>query len=526
MTSSRRLGSARPGLRLLLFILPAFVMLPACRSVLWSNSSVSRPWTAVGGAVLGVGSALRAPFRTTDHIRFTRMSAADALARNRVRPATTVTGRRPLTLADCRAIALNKNLKLQVSRLDEISKRAIVFSAKTKMLPHLLVTGELSERNNYRYAFSDVMGREGLTPDPAGAGAGVTSWSTGHERNTHKYSLELKWSPTDAALAYYLAGSNTNDTLKAHYKKVRVAQKLIAAIDSAFFRLLSVQRSLPQALRLKRLRAETAERTAYMFERGLVSLEKHQAAKRALDKSKRLVRKLWNEREIQRNILASAMALSPDYCVDGGFQILGRLPEPRFAAKMCDLEMTAVQNRPEAYEAGLNHLNSTNDLKRTIVRYCPKITGFWRHSREDDRYLWNKEWGDLGVTLKFDLVEWMSNLYESQSVRTTTAKTYNDIAAVAIGITSQARTAALAYFNAIDDLKSARDALSGSRRLLASAENRFAMKDLKELELMKARAEDIEAGIQRLRALGEANALLADLNAATGTNYNEPPPDR
>ena len=95
--------------------------------------------------------------------------------------------------------------------------------------------------------------------------------------------------------------------------------------------------------------------------------------------------KLRNELEKQRNILASAMGLSPDYCVDGGFYVVGSLTRPVMNMALCDLEMQAMRSRPEAFESGLTHLNSTNDLKRAIIKYLPKATTFWRVTRDKDR---------------------------------------------------------------------------------------------------------------------------------------------
>jgi outer membrane protein TolC len=40
----------------------------------------------------------------------------------------------------------------------------------------------------------------------------------------------------------------------------------------------------------------------------------------------------------------------------------------------------------------------------------------------------------------------------------------------------------------------------------------------------EARADTTNDEIEKMRALGEVNATLAELNSATGVNYNEPAP--
>lgn len=457
-----------------------------------------------------------------DHVNLTRSEAAMTLMNYRVKPATALVGKRFLSVEDCRGLALRNNLELQVARLEELTKRAIEFSSRTKLLPHFIVSSELGERDNVRYTYSDPTGQEGSPPQIGGGGTGVNVWSTGQERTTWRYVLETRWSPTDAALAYYLARSAVNDSAKAHYQKVRVAQKLVGVVDGAFFRLLSLQQCVPMAQRLVAVRSSIADARKQGFEKRLETMEACQKAKKRVATARRVSSSLANEMERQRNILASALGMSPDYCVDGGFVAVGRLAEPSYHRPMCELEMIAVQSRPEAYQAGLNHLNSINDLRRAIVKYFPRITGYWRQSRDKDKYIFFKDWNDVGVLVYFDLLEWLGNLGESRAVRYTVAKTRTEIGTVALGITSQVRLAALKYFDALDELNSAKESVNSSRKILHSAEDRYSREALDRIGVDQARAELLQDLVRRTRAVGEAQATLAELYSALGTNYNEP----
>jgi outer membrane protein, multidrug efflux system len=469
-------------------------------------------------------SAFMDPFRSVDVNRLALAESAMTLVNHRAKPASAVVGKRSLTLADCRSIALANNLDVQVARTDELTKRAVEWSNKTKLLPHFLASGELSQRDNPPYSYSDVLGQEGSTPNPGRGGTGVTNYSTAHERSTWRYSLELRWSPTDAALAYYLSKSSVNDRLKVHYQRVRIAQKLLAVVDGAFFRLLGLQQSRAAAERLTAARSTVAAKMKRAFERKLVGIDQYARATQQAIRARRMLAKICNEIEKQRNILASAMALSPDYCVDGGFVLVGELVTPGFSAAMCDLEMQAVRNRPEAVEAGLSHLNSVNDLKRTIVKYCPKVTGFWRYTHDKDKYLYNKDWKDVGVQVYFDLLDWMSNVYEHRATEFNSAKTRQEMGTVALAITSQVRVAGLQYFDSLDELQSTRAALVSTAEVLKVAKDRSSRDDLDLLALREAEANMLQNRIENTRALGEANALLAELQGTMGANYNEPAP--
>ncbi len=386
-----------------------------CLVLLLCPCCVSLPGkAAVPGAPLNeLTSALLDPFGGVDPELVTQVNADATLLHHRVMAASAVAGKRALTLEDCRSIALANNLDLQVARMDEITKQSIQYSNKTKLLPHVLFSGDLSQRDNPSFAYSDVLGAEGRAPSGPNQ-TGVTSFSTGHERSTWRYVLEGRWSPTDAALAYYLSKSSVNDRRKAHYQKLRVAQKLIATVDAAFFRLLALQECLPLAEQLHATRANVADKIHKAFEKKLLNVDDFNKAQQNAIRGRRILSKVRNEIQKQRNILASAMAFSPDQCPDGGFYVVGQLEPPCFAMKLCDMELTAVRNRPEAIDAGLTHLNSTYDLKRTIVKYWPKVSGFWRYTRDKDKFLYNKDWKEVGVSVYFDLVDWLTNVDEFQ----------------------------------------------------------------------------------------------------------------
>ena len=144
------------------------------------------------------------------------------------------------------------------------------------------------------------------------------------------------------------------------------------------------------------------------FEKRLVDVQDYSRANQHQIRARRLLKRIRNETAKQINILASAMGVSPEQCADIGLKVAGNLVPPDFSMQLCQMEMTAVHNRPEAFEAGLNHLNSINDLKRTIVKYCPKVTGFWRYTRDKDKFLFNKDWKEAGVLVYFDLLDWWS----------------------------------------------------------------------------------------------------------------------
>jgi outer membrane protein TolC len=469
------------------------------------------------------------PTLENDHVRLSQAVAESTVANARLRPQSTITGKKVLVLEDCRALALGQSLEIQQTHIEEVTQKAVEYSNLTKMLPRAFLSTELGWRDNPQYSYSAVLGFPDNPPqytgnpaNPWGTGQGVGSWSTGRLQNTWRYVLESRWTPTDAALAFYLAKSSRNDKQKHHYVRVRVAQRLLGVVDSSFFRLLSLQKTIPMAARIVAIRSDVANRMEALFRKQLVQAEDVHKSKQKLVKAERLLSSLRSEAENQRNLLASAMYLSPEYCVDGGFNVAGELSAPTFVDEICTMELAAIKNRPEAYRAGLDHINSLNDLQRTIIKYFPKVTGYWRFTRDQDKHAYNRDWKDIGVMVYFDLIDLCANFWESKAAKMITEKTYKEIGVVALGITSQVRTSAVKYYDALDNLKASEKSFLASESVLKILRERAARDAQQKLALLEAEGDLINEQIDVIRATGDSQSTLAELRAAMGTNYNEP----
>ena len=258
------------------------------------------------------------------------------------------------------------------------------------------------------------------------------------------------------------------------------------------------------------------------MDKKLATADRYQRIKKKLIAAEGMLVSLQNEAEQQRNLLASAMQLSPEYCVDGGFFVVGEIPTPDFDERACDLEMIAVRNRPEAYVAGLTHLNSVNDVRRTIIKSFPKVTGFWRYTRDKDKHLYERDWKDVGMLVYFDIMEWSADLLEYKASRGMADKTYHEVGAVALGITSEVRAAALKYQDAVARLNTASKTHAASKEVLEMLNRRAAMDAQEKLALLEAQAETLNDQLTTIRAVGDGQASLAELRSAMGVNYVEP----
>lgn len=458
------------------------------------------------------------------YIGLTRDVAMESINSSRRIKGSKVTGRKTvLTLEECRGLALQRNLSLEQVAMEAGAKQAIADSYRAQQFPRLISSGELSSRNHFYFSFSDVLGRDAGAVGAPG-GTGVDQFARSRDLGTWRYSLESRWSPTDAALAYFLMRNTKNERLKDKLLRIRIGQKLMGVVEAGFYRLLSLNQVLPRIQELVRKREDLAAQSSTLYRERLTLVEDLHRVNLKLTQARGLASAMETEAELQREYLASAMRLGPDTLSPTGFSLSGQVQRPRVLEDFAQLEQRAVEHRPEAYQAGLDHLSASNDLKRTRVKDLPKLTGFGRYTKDIDRHLFNNDYVEYGTYMYFDVVDWAANRQERKAAKIKMARTRSEIESVALGIATQVREAALRYKAAIVEEATTAKLLDSAKRLRDTVKQRVEVGAQTELAVIEADGDLLHEEISHLRAVGEASARGAELESAIGANFSEPLP--
>jgi outer membrane protein TolC len=433
---------------------------------------------------------------------------------------------------DCRALAVKNNYDVQVARFEEAGAGEASKGRLKRILPRIIFNGTLSDRSNPGYGYSEVLGREGIpvavAPGFILPGVNPYRYVVGRQRTTWRYDVGLNWNLNQSTQDYFLAKNLSNNEKAAYYRKLRTIQEVVGQVDAAYFRLLVYQQALPIAKEVSEIRSYVADIKRGLFDRRIIELEELTRAREQYVRTNLAISQIENEILRQRNILGSLMDVSPDCTVDGGFYVVGSVPKKipgkhLRGAKVGELEMAAVRNRPEAYQAVLEYLNATNDIKRSFMQGLPELSTYWRFVRDHDHYLYENDWNEVGVQIRFDLLEFFASKDDVRAARRTRDSKDNAVGAMVTQITSQVRDAALRYFDALARVKSARANLKNARQILKLAKNKEIKGDLDRVTLEDSRATALSRKIELVIALGEANALYAELQKAMANNYYEPP---
>jgi len=451
-------------------------------------------------------------------------NASLILTTSRARPIEAANnGQTVLALHDCVRLALVNSLDIQSALWDEQVKNKLARASFGKMLPKIAGAYNLSQRDNLPWSRSDVIGQEGsyetLGPAP---GTGVTNYSTSRERFSRTWNVQLLWSPMDAAMAGYLADVKWNEATQACYQRARVAQQLVGTVTAAFWRLRALNDALSKAQALVTHRRNVERDLKSLIENALVESQEYLTAKTQLAEASQQLAEVYLNIGRQRELLATAMNVSPDSC----FQVIGDLKSfPITCLDACKLEAAALVNRPEAYQADLAHESSIADLKRMIIRFIPRAEGFIGHFRDENKFQLDKEWADGGMRITWDLMDCLSNVLEHEAAKAKVYKSDRDRAVISLGILTQVRLKILDAMKALEKHKKFGELEDASRETMRIAKDVEEAKDRKASQKVMRIAREraacnlLQAEIDRLMAVGDVHAALADVDTAVGTNY-------
>jgi outer membrane protein TolC len=451
-------------------------------------------------------------------------NASLVLATFRTRPIEAANnGRSDLELHDCIRLSLENNLDLQASFWDEQVKNKLARASWGRIWPRIQGAYSISQRDSLPWSRSDVIGQEGLYealgPQP---GTGVTNYSTARERFTRTWNFQLLWSPMDAAMAKYISDARGNDAGQAHYQRARVAQQLVGTVTSAFWRLIALHEALPKAQILDRHRRNISQDLKNLLDSSLIETQEYLTAKSLLAEASLQLSEVYLNIGRQRELLATAMNVNPD----SAFRVMGNLKLPAVGnLDPAKLEAAALVNRPEAYQADLAQASSIADQKRLMIKFFPRAEGFVGHFRDENKFYLDREWVDGGLRLTWDLMDCLNNAYEHDAARDKVYKTDRDRAVISLGILTQVRLKTLDAMKALQRYKKScelEDAARETGRIAREVEQaKDRRSSLKVIRIARERAicNLLQAEIDRLMALGDAHAALADVDAAVGINY-------
>jgi len=410
-----------------------------------------------------------------------------------------------ITLEEALARALKYNLEIRTRMMEEALALNQLGVDGYDLLPKILAQAGYSGRNKERMTQSREVETGELSP----------SRFISQEKSHTLSELGVSWSLLDFGVGYYNNKQQADRVLIAYEKRRRVMHLLIQDVYIAFWRAASAQKMHDQIVSAMQVaekalmdsRSAEAERVGNPME----SLR----YQRQLLENLRLLEAIGQELSNAQIELASLInaplgitirVVEPDMDVDR--QLLG--------FSVDKMEELAMVNNADIREQHYNSRIARIEARKTLLQLFPNISFDYGLYYDNDRYLVNNNWNQVGAQLSFQLLNLISAPSRLRLANSGVELADQRRVMVQMAALTQMHLARLGYANALNQFERADDIWETDRRLLEQVANRQQAQVQSQLELVNSETAAILSLLRRYQALAEAHAASARLQYSLG----------
>lgn len=239
------------------------------------------------------------------------------------------------------------------------------------------------------------------------------------------------------------------------------------------------------------------------------------AYQRALIDSVSLLNQRRQDLEFARAELAALISLP-----SGSKMVLADdTPEPQLptlAQSIDNLELMALENRPEIMEEWYRKRANQQDIKIAKAELWPNVSLNWGYNYDSNQYLYNNHWSETGLQVSINLLKFLrlpaiQNLEVSQKVTDDARRV-----ALSMAVLTQVRVGVLRYNLAAQEVAFADESLRVDESLLRYAQAARTSDQGSELEVIRTEGRYLLSRYQREAAYSQAQAAWGRLYNSVG----------
>lgn len=418
---------------------------------------------------------------------------------------------KPLTLDAAINRALDGNLEHSLLTLQLEIQNEVRTGAHLGMLPSLSASANLNRRDKFRASTSQSLETGQVSLEP--------SYSS--EKKTRTAELRLMWSILDFGISYVRARQAGKEALLLEQQARRMRQNLALSVTRAWYMAAVSTHALHQAETIMR---EAEERLTVIRRQvrqktlpELVGLEGEEVLV--------LMRMRLQEYEDQRRNAEAELASLLGVPAGTEFEfpeLQTDMVEP-VSFDLNELELAALQNRPELFESDLQAAMSTDDVRMAALGMLPNPTASVTRATDRNSFLAFNTWWEAGVQVAWDLLSLPRKASEVRLAQRRRELQEKRRIMVAAGVLVQTHLAVGQYETARTQYTLAKDLASVRSRRLEALRKRFEQGQADAGKLLEAEAEALFGSIDALRGYADVQLSLARIRNSTG---NDPAPAR
>jgi len=303
------------------------------------------------------------------------------------------------------ARAVKYNLDHQVKLVEQALARGHLLQARYDLLPQLVASAGYSRRNN----------ENGSASKSLLSGTQSLESSTSQHKDSFSSEIIYVWNVLDFGVSYVQARQVADETLIAEEWRRKAVENIVQDVRRAYWRAVVAEMLLPE---MDALLARV--QSALARSRQVESLRLQEPMKTLAYQQELLetVKQLWRMRKelaLAKTELAALINLKPGSAFRIGMEKLPVVVAARFDPAA--LEEQALVQRPElrveAYQERIGRL----EVRKALLRMLPGLEFNVSANYDDNSYLYNNSWLQLGGRLSWNAFNLLSG---PAAVRTAT----------------------------------------------------------------------------------------------------------
>lgn len=305
---------------------------------------------------------------------------------------------KPISLYEAMARAIKYNLDFKVELYEEALRSSESTLANMDMLPNLVVSAGISDRENYSGSRSSAL----LASNSVGNVSLVPSTSS--DKDVVTSDLELSWDVLDFGLSYVRAKQKADAVLVANERKRKVANKIIEDVRTAYWRGISAERLIDKLNNLESDISKALTDADESFRQRKTSPLAALTYQRELLDIQREIHTMHNDLFVAKRQLAALMNLSPST----EFSLV--IPERNIPVSVYDFNpetmvSAALVNRPELRELNYEQRITENEANSALLQLLPNLRLFGGFNYNSNEFLFNNNWAAWGAQASWNIFD-------------------------------------------------------------------------------------------------------------------------
>ena len=423
-----------------------------------------------------------------------------------------------LDLEQCRTLALEHNRKVQMAQLDAVASDYLVKSAKTKYLPRIdFVGGWVNPGDRALQPFAFNFDVPGLLPQ--GLAMPMDFLSVAPEQIfTGGFVLRQPiFLGTKIVQANKIAGSLSNI---AHEEVVLKQADVIGKVDTAYWRVISVQEKVQLAKAYKALLDRLANDLENIHQEGIITRNELLRVQVKQNEVALSLVKAENGLQLSRMALAQLLGMDEANLVLSSAVISEQELIPR-------LELLAEQKGDQRVEIAMlnDKLKSTQALKAMVKsQFLPNVfltAGYvWATPNiyKGSQHNFGGDWA-IGIGVRVPLFTWGDRIYQTRMAEQKVQQAKLELAEAQELIALQIKRDQFQYSEALKKIELTKLSVQQAAENLRVVQNTLdeGMKSTK--DILEAQAMWERASSDNIDARIEAATALSELEKSTGALY-------